>query len=275
MSGGYCPNCGAELSPGAAFCGNCGTAVSEEAPGQTQQESPSGATATQTYAPQQQSVSAPPSGGRKSHKGLILGGLAAAGILGFMVVLILGAVIFFFATRPAETTDQPPQPSGENPGTQSPGSEDPGTQAPSGEDPAQPPPDTGSLDDIVQEQVGDFTLQQVDTLPEAVDAGAVDARQMIYASSDGTEVAHDLSVWSSPDEADQMLVSFADNLTSDGAQSVEEFEVTDQDGQQLGRGMALVGSGGEEIVLWTNDVLFCVIVAPEGYSADFYGGLSY
>ena len=28
----YCNNCGAQLEPGAAFCGNCGTKVAEPEP---------------------------------------------------------------------------------------------------------------------------------------------------------------------------------------------------------------------------------------------------
>jgi hypothetical protein len=275
----YCPNCGAEVPQGATFCSNCGRHLSQDASQQTQQQTTGPDPTAQTVAPtqtQQQPVftppQAPPPGGGGGRRGLLLGGLAVAGVLGFIMLLVVGALIYFFATRPA-STQPPPQPEGG-------GEEQPegGEGQPIVEDgEGQPPPPSGSLDDLIQEQVGDFTLQQIDTLPEAIDAGATDARQMVYASPDGVQVSHNLSAWSSPDVANQNLQGFVESWVNEGFEVAEEFSVTSDD-QQVGSGVALVGEieGTQyELIFWTNDVLFAEVYAPSGYGVDFLNNVPY
>lgn len=36
-----------------------------------------------------------------------------------------------------------------------------------------------------------------------------------------------------------------------------------------------VGDGGEEVVIWTDDALFCVVDTLKGYAADFFNKLPY
>src|SRR3712207_78402 len=105
-----------------------------------------------------------------------------------------------------------------------------------------------------------------------------DARQMIYVSTEGVEIVHNLTAWSSNDVANEVLPEFVDYWESEeGFQVVEEFPVTIDD-QEVGNGVVLTGEieGSEvEVALWTNDVLVGEIVAPTGYLVDFYNNLPY
>ena len=219
-------------------------------------------TTTRAQEPQQQPDFAPPlpapaPGEKKSRKGLILGVLAAGGvlgILGFLALLAVGAVIFFFAlgSTSGEPADQPV---------------DRPVEEPLSED--------GSMGGLVQERVGDFALQRSEALPQIVNAGAADARELLYASPEGVEVVHQMTDWDSPDAADRMLREQTGLYASDGYRQAEEFEVTSPEGQRIGSGATLVGSDGEEVVLWANNDGFYVVIAPEGYGTDFYNDLEY
>lgn len=272
----YCPNCGAEVAEGAAFCANCGRAVpQEEAAQQTQQTPSSGTPPTArmsgpggprpSFSPPQD----PPPGRGRSRIGLILGGLAAAAVLGFIVLVVVGALIFFLVIGSGDQagTDSPENPPSEPSGSQPSGSE------PAPEPSSEPPPESGSLESIIPQQVGDFELQQIDTIPEATEAGATDARQMLYASPDGIEASHQVAVYSSPDQAEQPLQGFRDELTSAGYEVVTEEPVTDEQGARLGTVVALMGE--TEVILWTNGGVFALVETPEGYAADFYNNLPY
>ena len=219
---------------------------------------------------------------KKSRKGLILGVLAAAGvlgILGFLAVLATVVLIFFFAIgstsgeqpadRPVDPQPVAPQPVQDNQQQQ---------QQQQQQQPAEGAPEEGSglLDDIVQDRVGDFALQQSEALPVAADSGAIEARELLYASPDGTEVVHRMIESESPDAADRVFRAQAESYAAEGYQQVEEFEVTGRDGQRIGSGVAFVDpSGEEEAILWTNDVGFFAAIAPEGYGVDFYNNLEY
>ncbi len=234
-------------------------------------------TSTTPPRPQQQPDFAPPQAPpagkkKKSRMGLILGGLAAAGILGFLALLAVGALILFFAigstSREQPIVDRPvdPQPVAED--DQQPADDQPPVEEP-------PAAEDGTPDSLIQDRVGDFALRQDEALPEVEDAGAIEARQVLYASPDGVEVVHQLSEWDSPEAAEQMLREQTESYASDGYEQAAEFEVTGRDGQRWGSGVALADSSGEEVVLWTNNDAFFVVIAPEGYGADFYDGLAY
>ena len=210
------------------------------------------------FAPPLQAPTPPGEEKKKSRKGLILGVLAAGGvlgILGFLALLAVGAVIFFFAlgSTSGEPADQPV------------------ADPPAGE----PLSADGSMGGLIQERVGDFALQRSEALPQIVNAGAADARELLYASPEGVEVVHQMTDWDSPDAADRMLREQTELYASDGYEQAEEFEVTSPEGQRIGSGATLVGSDGEEVVLWTNNDGFYVVIAPEGYGTDFYNDLEY
>jgi hypothetical protein len=211
--------------------------------------------------PQQQQAPLYPGEGKEkeSRKGLILGVLAAGGVLGILgvlAVLAVGAAIFLFAVGSTSSGEQPA---------------DQPVDRPVGE----PLSADGSLDGLIQERVGDFALQQSDALPQFVDAGAADAQELLYASPEGVEVVHQMTDWDSPAAADQVFREQTELYASDGYRQAEEFEVTGQEGQQIGSGATLIGSDGEEVVLWSNNDGFYVVIAPEGYGTDFYQNLEY
>ncbi|HET7272039.1 MAG TPA: hypothetical protein VFI90_13250 [Rubrobacter sp.] len=226
----------------------------------------------------------PPGSGGGWRTGLYVGGCAVAAVLGLLTLLAVGALLFFLLSRPAtpEPAPQPVQPETSQPETSQPETPRPETTQPAPqpqpEPQPQPSPDSGSLDDLVQQQVGNFTLQKIEKIPEAISAGATDARTMIYASADGLQIGHDLTAWTSPDLADQQIQAVGDALTSKGFQRAKEFQVTDDQGQQIGTGAAYTGEiqgTTIEVILWSNGVLFCSIFAPEGYGVDFYNSLGY
>lgn len=199
------------------------------------------------------------------------------GVLGLLVVLVIGAlIIFFLASGTGGTEPQPnPQPEPNPRPTSQPTSQPTPQPTPQPAPQPQPTPDQGSLDSVIQRQVGDFELQKTETIPKVIGNGATDARQMIYASSDGVQVLHILTAWSSADVANAQIQPFGQELESQGFKEAQEFPVKDKDGKQIGTGKFYVGDGGEEVVIWTDDVLFCVIDAPKGYSANFFKGLPY
>ena len=128
---------------------------------------------------------------------------------------------------------------------------------------------------MIQRQVGDFRLQKVETIPKVIGNGATDARQMLYVSSDGVQIVHILTAWSSADVANAQIQPFGDELTKQGFEKVREFPLKDEDGQQVGTAQIYIGDGGEEVAIWTDGVLFCVVDAPKGYGADFFNELPY
>ena len=218
---------------------------------------------TTTTRPQQQPQQpdfappqAPPPPPGKSRKGLIVGVLAALGVFGFLALLAVGALILFFAIGSTSSGEQPA---------------DQPVDRPAGE----PLSADGSMGGLIQERVGDFALQHSEALPQFVDAGAADAQELLYASPEGVEVVHQLTDWDSPDAADRMLREQTGLYASDGYEQAEEFEVTSPEGQRIGSGATLVGSDGEEVVLWANNDGFYVVIAPEGYGTDFYNDLEY
>jgi hypothetical protein len=198
-----------------------------------------------------------------------------AAILGFLAILVVGALIFFISSRPATTEPDPQQPQPTTQPTAEPTTE---PSQPEPEPQPEPAPEEGSLDELIQQEVSNFTLQQIEEMPEVIDAGASDARQMVYASADGVELFHYLSAWTSPDVANEVLQGAQDYWVSEeGFQVADEFPITVDD-QEVGDAVILTGEieGSEvEVALWTNDVLVGEIVAPAGYGADFFNNLPY
>ena len=225
------------------------------------------------FAPPQAPPPPPPG---KSRKGLIVGLLAALGVLGFLALLAVGALILFFAIGSTTSSgEQPADQPADRPVAPQPAAEDDQQQQqqqPVGE----PISADGSLDGLVQERGGDFALQHSEALAWVEDAGGTEGRELLYASpAEGVEVVHWLTDWDSPAAADRIFRAQAEYFASEGYEQAEQFEVTGQEGERLGSGVALVGSDGEEVVLWTNNDGFYAVFAPEGYGMNFYENLAY
>ena len=133
------------------------------------------------------------------------------------------------------------------------------------------------LDDIVQGRVGDFVgLRRSGAPPAAAEGGAIEARELLYVSPDGTEVVHRMIESESPDAAEQVLRAQTESYASEGYRQVDGFGVTGGDDRRIGRGVTFVDPSGEDmVILWTNGELFLAVIAPEGICADFYNDLEY
>jgi outer membrane biosynthesis protein TonB len=274
-----CPNCGTEIPEGAAFCPNCGQAVSQEKEAlQQEQQTTQSATppAAQTSAPaqtreqsvvtQQQAAPSGTPGGGGSRKGLILGGLAAASVLGFLALLVVGALLYFFVLAPQGEPEPQPEPAPQP------------VPQPEPEPNPEPAPGGGPLDDLVQQQVGDFTLQGSAEWPEATQAGATQALVMEYAASDGTPLTHYLAAFSSPDTANDSHQVGVDALVDRGYQVVEEFRLEDEQGKQFGTAVVLQGEiegTAYSVVLWSNGNLDARTWGPGETAVDFFNATSY
>jgi hypothetical protein len=271
----YCASCGTQIPGEADFCPNCGqkTAPEETEPRAEQTtEQPAGMSAAQMDGgsagatvgtrptttpeppePQTPPIAAPPQGGqqqaplqqpqKKSRRGLIIGGCLGLVALGTIILLVVG-VIAYIALRDDGGN------SGNN-GQQ-------GQQGQQGEQQG------GSLKSFIQEEVGDFQLQEVAEWPEAVDAGASEAYSMLYAGSDGASVIHSLAAFSSPEAAEEVRAGVVQSLV-DGGMDVLEETPREADGQQVGKVTLLQGeseSGPVAMVVWTNGQVYAASSAP-------------
>ena len=134
----------------------------------------------------------------------------------------------------------------------------------------------GSLEGIVQQQVGDFLLVQAEVLAEdqLTELGATEGAFLAYESPEGVRVGHGVVVFESQEEASATLGAFTDYIVASGYLVQETFPVTSVDGQPLGDAVVL-GNGELEAVVWTNGNIFAFAVAPVGEGIPFYYGLAY
>lgn len=274
----HCPNCGAEVAEGAAFCANCGKPLSRETSRQeeTRQEAapaaqPSTATQQAVFTPPQATPSGGPATGGKSRRGLYLG-CGVAAVLGALAILVVGAGLFFFAfsSGPQPQPEPTPEPSPEPAPEPEPSPE----PAPEPEPSPEPAPSSGSLEDLVQDQVGDFALQDIQEDPAVLEAGATQGLVMLYAAPDGTEIIHNLAAFSSPEDANRILQGMVDYLVQEqGFQKLEEIPLEDDQGNQFGSAVLLQGE--TEIVVWTNANLFAGAEGPPEAAVEFFSNTPY
>lgn len=286
---GYCANCGTEISEGAAFCPNCGRSTAQagtrdprggEDGARRQTQGTLAASATQQATPpdagQRPVVTPPvsaPSGAKKSRRGLLIGGLAAAGLLGFLALLVVGALVYFFLLGPSPRPEPMPQPT---PAAQPEPAPSGQQQAPEGQQ-QQPAPEEGSLQERVQDQVGDFTLQEVAENPGGIEAGATEALIMGYAGPDGVVVRHTLWAMPSPEEAEATRQTVAQSNVEDGFQVLDEQPVTIE-GEQVGTVTVLQGEvegSPLTLVLWTNGNIYAGAIGSGDAPTAFYQNVPY
>jgi hypothetical protein len=155
----------------------------------------------------------------------------------------------------------------------------PGPDVPNGPGPDRPP--TGPIDPnsplarLVQQQVGPYTLQNGRRADELISKGAVDAVLLLYASGDGAQIEHLLSVWPSKENAANVLQGTAQRMQQQGLLSlVHQEEVKNQQGEVLGQLLVFQGPSGET-ALWSNGQLVCLAGGAQGRVPEFYKGLRY
>ena len=211
----YCPQCGQEVRPGDRFCNNCGYSLSVPPPGEGRIET--------------ERVNVPPPPARAMPAQAGLGGflrsfgLGARAWIGMAValalllaLLVVGGVVLFIGTG--------------------------GKQEVTGE---------GSLEDLIPEQVGDYTLQTNEPL-KAKPKNSTDARVLTYRSSDGTEVNHVVGLTipryaytAKSRDSEDFATGFLkqpNGVDLGGEPKRSEFQVKDEDDNEVGRGVLLQGT---------------------------------
>lgn len=246
-----CPNCGAGVSEGAAYCPNCGQQLAphpQEAPSQaqppSQQDTSSSRSAptTRTSTPgpaetEEQPVFTSPQ--EPSASGLLSGWVAVAALA--MVGVAAVGLIGFFLLRPDSFggDDDPP------------------------------------LRSRIQTEVGDFTLKQDSVKKDklTLSHGADEALAMRYVAPDGTELLHYLAAFPSPERANQVLQGDVKAKEADGYKKVDSGGVVGQDGQKIGAWVFLQKEN-VLIVVWTNDELEAYVAGFERDAYELYTELS-
>ncbi len=271
------PNCAAGIPEGPAYRSNRGLQLgppSEEMPTQArsfvQQDAPS-APVTQASVPEEPAGTTEPSNSTLPQGPSANGspdGYAVVAVLAVLVLLAVGALIYFIAVGQGSDT-----------GTS--GAGGPTVAEPVREQGAKEvttaqsssAPNNGSLDQLVRRQVGDFTLQDKIELPEDANAGAEEALAMTYVAPDGTEVANYLFAFSSPEEANLVLRGQVRNSKTEGFEQVGGGNITNPEGQDIGA-WAELKKEDTLVIHWTNNNKYAVIAGPEGYIDEFYAAVS-
>jgi hypothetical protein len=186
-----------------------------------------------------------------------------------------------FTGTPASPTPSPtPSPSdGQTDGddTRAHGrSVDPGGSA-AGKEDAESPSSTASVDDLVQEDVGDCTMTSAARNSEAsAKLGATDYLVIKY-QCDGLELVHELMPYESVARAvgayGQIVQAFKDK----GATVVGEQPLTNRDGEVYGRIIGLQNlNTGRYTLLWGNGRLLAGVSGPQGPPLDeFFKNVPY
>ena len=144
-------------------------------------------------------------------------------------------------------------------------------------------PSQGSLDNLIPEQVGDFTLETSEPWNTGAEA-STDSKRITYKSSEGIEVTHMVG-FVTPKYANDKgfaegyLKSFTkpsslNELDLGGEPERSDFEIKDESGKQVGRGVLLLGTEND-FWAWTNGRLTAALKVPKGYGQDFYNELPY
>jgi hypothetical protein len=141
-------------------------------------------------------------------------------------------------------------------------------------------PEQGSLDTLIPEQVGDFTLQTNQPL-KSKPKSSTESRQLTYKSSDDMQINHVVGFVAPAYVNNEEFVSgFFESgekgIKQDlgGEPERSEFLVEDENGKQVGRGVFLAGTQNDAL-FWTNGRLTAVVKAPTGHAQDFYDELTY
>jgi hypothetical protein len=203
----------------------------------------------------------PPPGG-PPRRGL--GGGAIALIVGLVVVVVAGALVFVFT----QGDDQPeplPTPLPTVEPTEQP------TVTPTDVPTTQPttPTEGQALVDLLPPAVGPWTLTGASPDPQAiVSFGATDALVANYVRTDGQQIVHNLMAFGSNSQADQTRNAVQRSLTRDlGYLPIG----------QLRRGTVVATRfvGPDEVVIWTNGPLLGMVEGPIDRTVDFFLALPY
>jgi hypothetical protein len=209
-------------------------------------------------------------------------GLIIAIVVGVVVVLGIGAALFFFLSGDDEVrrADGPtgPVPTGPTEPTGPTGPTEPTGPTPQPTGPTGPvnPPDDGGLP--LQEQVGAYTLVASQSAPELIARGATDAVVTRYERSDGVPLIHTLAAFPNPNRANNLWDQLGEALLASGEfVLVDEGDLTGPDGSFVGN-VGVLRSATENAIIWTNTNLLAVVEGPrarEDFVFEFFRAVSY
>jgi hypothetical protein len=137
-------------------------------------------------------------------------------------------------TTPAEEEPQRPPPERE--------------PVPAPDDPQEEPeprqPEEGDIRALLPDVVAGLNLTSVESLPELIESGAVDAVEAIYRSEGGVEVIHLVVAYATPERAEAVFQGLVDSWTEDGFEPVVE----DWEGGRI----AHVTTDDDRFIWWSN-----------------------
>jgi hypothetical protein len=134
--------------------------------------------------------------------------------------------------------------------------------------------DEGSLRADIPRQVGESTLVDAQSMPEAIPFGATDAVICIYVSPSGLGVFYQMIALLSVEAARNAMKWLIDPLLMQGYQVETSLELRDSRGRRIGQMLRLVGP--LEHIYWTNGNVLFAVDGPLGEPTKFlaaYGRL--
>jgi hypothetical protein len=137
-------------------------------------------------------------------------------------------------------------------------------------------PQSGAADDLFSKQVGPFEAQRAQRDPAAIQSvGAVDILDIIYEDTNGRQVFHQISVFSSNQDAGNALGAVLNRLTKEKGYTVaSRKELTNNQQEVIGTEFRL--NGRHTVHAWNNLRLVAIVEsADESAVNDFISQLRY
>lgn len=189
-------------------------------------------------------------------------------------LLAVLALLLVACPKPRPQPMPPAPPDGQN------GQEGQNGVVPPPDDPDPPPPapQEGSLDSLVQEQVGDFQLADAARDPRFIaNLGAADALVLVYQNSAGEQVTHRLSAFATAEEGFNAQVALTRVIVEElGFTLLAEEPVTTAEGEQVGTIVGLENDEGTQLLIWLNQrLLASAESSTPGLALEFYQSLPY
>ena len=265
-----CTNCGATIAEGGAFCAACGHPVmrSQKIPSQ---RSPS----TQGAAPDSQPGVPRDVASDARHK--VLGPFGVAGRAGLILVAIVALIYAIHKPEPKPVPPPPPTPApmpAPNPQPNPNPSPEPNPEPKPNPTP-EPSPSGGSLDSLVQKQVGRAALANAERNTALFKGAATDLLSLAYRTLEGAEIVHTLQAFPSAYYADKFMDAIKDiEDPKESLRIIDQEYGRDEWGQQV-KTISFVAKG-MRITAWTRGRLaFLVAASDTANRDDFLNNLSY
>ncbi|MBI4703537.1 MAG: hypothetical protein HY744_20695, partial [Deltaproteobacteria bacterium] len=185
------------------------------------------------------------------------------------VLLVVGIVvvaIFFMAGKSQSSHAASEGPPESGPSTGGPSTTGTSTGA------SRDVPSSGSLRDIIPQQVGDYRLQTIQPMT-GMGSGVVDALSMVYFTPSGVRANHIVVVFSAAALAEAAMKETTQVVLGKFPGEVKAFAVRNKDNEQVGSGNQILAN--PESILWTHGKLMATVTTAPGRTEAFYNGVNY